>query len=516
MVRIWLSRQKCRVEGLDWLATWSRRAFWKSESLMSGQRAYILCQFAAFSGLYTSWLDALDLPYEIVEGSAAGWVPPDDAGIVITHMHYRWEEVHALRRVLEGNRVPILILADGILEYRNLYEHPDLADGCIFQPVLGHKLACLGRAQARIVESWGNVGRCEVVGLPRLDEIAANSPAPIQRSGPFRLLIATASTPAFNQAQRETVLESLAHFKQRVEANGRVNGRPLEVTWRLTGGLDRELGISSGEAGESRPALSSAIDQADAVITTPSTLYLESVLKRRPTAILDFYNSPHFVSAAWTINAPKHFNAILHELSDPPQAKLLFQQTELHNQLECGTAAKPRLLALIREMVAAGAAARASGRPLELPPRILHDSSAAPTATPSSFDLARLYPTNPVFTNRDIASLQVELNLAVQRLGSMPAELAELQTRVADLRQQLDQANSRNRSLKDRLLQVRELYQQLRAALRARREHRSSRPLRPSAGAAYQKTPAGPTATNVVPVTPDQDPPPTVQTHASP
>lgn len=424
---------------------------------MTSPRVYILCNFARFSSLYTSWLDKLPVPYEVVERAAARWQPPDDCGLVVTHMHYRWEEVSAIRRITESQRIPVLVLADGILEYRNLYEHPELADGCIFQPLMGHKLACLGRSQARVVESWGNVGKCEVVGLPRLDPFLLEQAPPIRTTGPFRLLIATATTPYFNAQQRESVVESLLHFKQRLEANRRVNGRNTEVTWRLTAGLERDLGLESGQDAKNRPSLSQAIDEADAVITTPSTLYLESALKRRPTAILDFYNSPNFVSAAWTINAPRHFNAILSELAQPPTPKLLFQETELHDQLACHSPATPRLIELILAMLRCGEDSRRVGQPLQLPLRMLADPLRGFAPVEPEFELARLFPENETFASQDLARVQIELNLARERLGSLPEELAEMRQRAIEL-------NGKNHQLTKQLREQKERIQKLRSA----------------------------------------------------
>ena len=146
------------------------------------------------------------MPYTIEHDPAVLWEPPADAGIVITHMHYRWEDLSVLRRLTnEHPKLPVLVLADGILEYRNVWQHPDLVAGSMFQPLMGHKIACIGKAQARILESWGNVGKCEVVGMPRLDPVIAElgekkAKAKVKAES-FRLLIATAKTPAFDDQQ---------------------------------------------------------------------------------------------------------------------------------------------------------------------------------------------------------------------------------------------------------------------------------------------------------------------------
>lgn len=419
------------------------------------ERAYILCRFARESQLYRPWMNRLSLPVEIIDTPLIDWEAPSDAAILITHMHYRWDEYQILRRLYSADRVPILILADGILEYRNLYEHPDLADGCIFQPVVGHKLACLGRAQARLVESWGNVGKCEVVGLPRLDEWTARAPNPPAEHGPFRLLIATASTPAFNALQRRAVLESLGQIKRAVEQHADVQGRPLEVHWRLTDGYDFELGLAPPAAPEALPPLIEAISQVDAVMTTPSTLFLESALQGRPTAILDFHGAPLFVASAWTVHGPQHIPAIIEELALPPTPKMLFQWTSLRDQLRYDGSATDRMVELIENMIHVGRAARTAGSHLLLPRRIIADPDAGFTPVEPFFDLCRLFPNNSVFQKQDLMALQVELNLAVERLKDKEDAIRNLKAQLAYLRKRVAQGKSQYKTLKDRLLRAR-------------------------------------------------------------
>lgn len=389
-------------------------------------RAYILCHFADESSIYKPWLDQLPIPWEVVSGYTPNWEPPDDAAIIITHMHYSWEELSILRRLQERSpQLPVLILSDGILEYRNTWEHPDLPEGSLFQPLFGHKLACIGKSQVRAVESWGNLGRCECVGLPRLDAVVASKPPKVNREGTFRLLIATANTPAFDDEQRETVVESLTHLKRIIDANTVINGRDVEVVWRLTSGLDEEIGLPTPEKGK-KPSLLSVIDKVDAVITTPSTLYLESALKKRPTAILDFHNTPMYVSSAWSISAPAHTRQTLLELESPPAPKMLFQDAALQDHLESRSPAVPRLIELITVMIEAGQTARRDDAELKLPYRILHDTEKGFFPVLESFEINTLYPDNEIFQNDDVKRLQIELEALTKRLDSAPIEITRL------------------------------------------------------------------------------------------
>ena len=373
-------------------------------------------------------------------------------------MHYRWEEIHALRKMFQESSVPVLILADGILEYRNTWEHPELADGSMFQPLVGHKVACIGRGQARILESWGNPGKAEVVGLPRLDDVLNQEPAPIQSDGMFRLLVATANTPAFDEGQRETVIDSLSLIKERLSVIGKINQREVQTTWRLTDNLEQAIGLPPANEMElaDRPTLAEEIDAADAVITTPSTLFLESALKQRPTAILDFHNSPHFVPAAWMINGPQHLDTILSELANPPLPKMLFQETVLHDNLQCRVPAKPRMIDLIQTMVEYGKQARSLGETLQFPQRIIDDPDQGFSRVEASFDMSHLFPENKVFQNQDRQQLQVELSQLIKRLDTLPRDLAEKNQYIEQLLAERDQMKLRNSDLRQRIMKLRQ------------------------------------------------------------
>ena len=138
--------------------------------------------------------------------------------------------------------VPSLHLADGILEWHNLWENPrtltESPGSPLFQPLLCDKIACLGRSQARMLEALGNAGRCEVTGTHRFDQLLGLRRRTRPPSEPFRVLVATANQPAFTDAQRRSVEESLAAVKRWADARGEVNGTRVEIEWRLTAGLD--------------------------------------------------------------------------------------------------------------------------------------------------------------------------------------------------------------------------------------------------------------------------------------
>ena len=429
---------------------------------MSNLKAYILCRFAKTSSIYTSWMAESPLPVVVVDEYLPDWPIPADAGILITHMHYRWEELTVLRKVLNENRIPILILSDGILEYRNTWEHPDLVDGSLFQPVFGHKLACIGAAQARVVESWGNAGKCEVVGLPRLDEVNETAEGQPRSASQFRLLVATATTPAFDESQRETVLRSIQAVKDWSERNPYINQRRLEVVWRLSDGLEAELGVGDNLALEDREPLSHVLDSVDAVLTTPSTIYLESAMRGLPTAWLDFHNSPQYISSAWTISSPDQIDVVVNELVNPLDHKLLFQNYAVHDQLAHQTPATPRLVKLIQTLVEAGHLARETGAPLTLPSKILseegRDEVGRGESDSESLKLELLNSEHDFIEDSENRRLKIELNAAIHRLEQLPCELAEKNKYIAKLMRSLDRSRERVEDMHNRVVAIRKRF----------------------------------------------------------
>lgn len=376
--------------------------------------------------LFTSWLAGAEHPVVGLPYAPTDHVFPPDTGLIVTADCYHEPRVTLLRRAVEQG-IPTLVLADGILEYRNTFEHPQLPAGSLFQPVLGHKIACLGRSQARILESWHNGSRCEVTGSARFDRYAAMKRRERRPDQPFRILIMTALTPYFTPEHHEHVRRSLGDLKAAFARKPAPGGVKLEPIWRLTKGLDKEIGVDSVVTDLSGREMADVLQNVDAVITTPSTSMLEAMLLGLPVAALDYCNTPHYVQPAWRVTAAEHIAPTLAELVQPPAPKLLFQDTTLRDALEAAEPAAPKLRALAAEMIRLGQEARRAERPLELPGRMVPVPGVDRTLAEARFRLAELYPGQPQFAMADVPALQVEI-------GHLRQQAAELEQKCQALR----------------------------------------------------------------------------------
>jgi hypothetical protein len=274
--------------------------------------------------------------------------------------------------------------------------------------VLSHKIACIGRSQARLFESWGNAAQTEIVGVPRFDRSLGRAPRVRRPDEPFAILVLTAKWPGFNEEQWRRASQSLKDLKRWLDEHPYIGGQPVTSLWRITQGLEQEVGVDNSLRDTTGQDLAAELERDDAVVTTPSTTMLEGMLQQVPVALLDYNNCPHYVPAAWSITAQPHFDQVIPELLAPPPAKMLYQQHLLHDALECVTPARPRMAELITRMSAHARHELAQGRTLCFPPRMLLGANEAPSRA-CAIDYARLFPSASFSTSDDVARLQLEL-----------------------------------------------------------------------------------------------------------
>ncbi len=332
-----------------------------------------------------------------------------------------WPEQIFLLSAAKSRRIPTLHIMDGMLEWRNTWDHPQLISPFL-QPVMADKVACLGKSQARILESWGNYGKCEVVGSPRLDALLEYQRED-KSDHEFTLLVTSARTPWFNGIQKSRVVQGIIDLQKGIAELDKNKGTHTRVIWRVHDDLFSELVQPGTAVNHAGGKLADLLRQADAIVTTPSTIMLEGMLSRIPVAVIDYSNSPQYVQSAWSITASEHIYPALLELQKPPQSRLVLQDYFLHDALECYSPAGPRLATLIQELLKARSECLRNQQPLAFPCSIMEESMGSHHLPETRFDLAKLYPDHPVYSDYDKASLQAELLHYQSRLKQLSDEI---------------------------------------------------------------------------------------------
>ncbi len=189
--------------------------------------------------------------------------------------------VRALRMARRVDARTVLMM-DGLAEWRNTFVNPRTGDGFL-RPAPVDVICCSGLVDVRTLTVLGN--RARPTGLPRIDRRADDLPARDER---MPVLVATANTPAFDDAERERLKAALGELKQAAYWTR------TRLVWRLTDGLAEELGVTNHTG-----ALCEALGGVSAVITTPSTLMIEAMRSGRPCALLHAHETALWSPSAW-------------------------------------------------------------------------------------------------------------------------------------------------------------------------------------------------------------------------
>lgn len=317
---------------------------------------------------------------------AARFAGPNDLAIFFSEHFHRFRDAWLQ---LSRKGCNTLYALDGILEWRNAWENRDDEPACpwTMRPVLSDKAACIGPSQARVLSAWGNTGKTEIVGIPRLDRLVGQTkPTPSTRAD-FRVLITTAKWPGFTPEQTLKITKSLQDLKAWLDTHPEINGRLVKPVWRLTGELDKAVGVANQLNDISGKELTRVLDEVDAVLTTPSTVMLEVMLADLPVALLDYTNSPRYVDAAWAITAHDQIPEVLEQLASPSSRRMFLQSSILHDALQCSEDATGRLVRLASEMIRIGHDCRTANQPVVFPAQIL-----TPVAHPNPLNLQEMFP----------------------------------------------------------------------------------------------------------------------------
>lgn len=177
-----------------------------------------------------------------------------------------------------------MLMMDGLAEFRNTFQNPRVG-GSFLRPAPVDLVCCSGLLDVNTLRALGN--HASATGLPRIDAVFR---AGMSEPGEGPILVATANNPAFDNDERDRLLGALRELKSASHWS------KARLIWRLTDGLDDELGVQNQPG-----TLWDALDDSAAVITSASTLLVEAMRAGRPTAILHPHPTPLWQPAAWVL-----------------------------------------------------------------------------------------------------------------------------------------------------------------------------------------------------------------------
>lgn len=244
-----------------------------------------------------------------------------------------YEYVQLIKKCRE-NCIPTILMMDGTIEWKHFFENPKWSYGgnaSPYFPVNCDKVFVPGESTLRFLSFFGNQGKCEVTGFPRLDHYAKKrSITPSPKTKRRRIGVMSGNTAGYTESQIEESKRLFEDIYKWSELNN-----DITVLWRLRKGFENELDVEivNDEAKE----LVDFLNKVDAVICQPSTAAYEAMLCGIPVAIADYNIAPNYMRAAWEIHSDLQIDTVNRDMLSANSLKLSLQEQILNDNLAfCG------------------------------------------------------------------------------------------------------------------------------------------------------------------------------------
>ena len=344
---------------------------------------------------------------------------------------------HLIPRLKEAG-IATLLLQEGATEWMMHWNNPRLVKQIPprHRPVMYDKIGVFGPLYRRIDESWGNLGKCEMVGSPRWDNLKVPEREP-REGRKFRLMLASARVVGYDESTVNEVIRGFKDLSDYLETRS-----DIEVFWRVGEPVEKALALQNNNTQMERLLVGEALSRVDAVVSTPSSFLIEAMITKCPVASLDYIVCPRYFNPAWVIHCADDIGPVISELVNPPASKMMFQEFICDDVIYKPGSAGKRAAKLIHEL---SEWAKNGRKPEALPAAILEDTTWPVYLPPRGLSLSTLFPDHPMFTEQSEYEMRAELLALRQQVDKYSADLDRYMKKVAELQQ---------RSYKNRIRQI--------------------------------------------------------------
>ncbi len=215
--------------------------------------------------------------------------------------------------------VTTILLADGLFEWENAYSNPEVKKYKLnlYNPIMHDYFYCVGKVE----ESYFNfLGYNAIQYEPKIFNMNATQIKPPNNSV---FLITTANTPYFNNYEMDNLIHLIEGVIESLESLN------LKYAFRI---FDKEL-IKRLKIQKSRNfcegGFSEALKEFDFIISTPSSIVVESMYHQRPVAQLIYRDSPHIMQSGWAIFNSNNINKTLQSMIKKDKNRIEFQNFQV-------------------------------------------------------------------------------------------------------------------------------------------------------------------------------------------
>lgn len=240
----------------------------------------------------------------------------------VVSMQYLWPLSNVVILKAKKFGVPTYLITDGIIEWENCYSHRAVKKSKqrLFSVMFHDYIVCPGIFEGQFI----NERQINLSYLPKkvFPEVMNSSR---KKNSTKVVLVTTANTAYFNDGE----LIELARLINEILDYQKKSMEKFEVKLRVFDeALLARLNMDGFE-NDIESSFNELINDVDALITTPSTIVLTSMLNDIATCQLIYRNSPMFVQSGWMYHGSCDFEYVINGMLNRDAERLAYQRKVL-------------------------------------------------------------------------------------------------------------------------------------------------------------------------------------------
>lgn len=233
------------------------------------------------------------------------------------------------------NEVKTLLLFDGIAEFSNFTNNKRISKLNFdnYHPIIADNLAVVGESAKKYFEEYG----VKVLNHlpPRVNTMSDG--VYCCNDQVFDFLITTANTAYYNDSEKGLLLKLLEAVVAELSNLGvsfcfRVFDESISEYLKIS----EDINFIDGD-------FNSCLKRVRCVVTTPSSIMLDSMVQGRPVGLLLYRDSPLFIQSGWSIFLGSNLSDTFLSMMSKDKKRMTFQKCQVRENLQSFTAKNAEL-----------------------------------------------------------------------------------------------------------------------------------------------------------------------------
>ncbi|GAM73846.1 hypothetical protein JCM19241_5042 [Vibrio ishigakensis] len=219
--------------------------------------------------------------------------------------------------------IPTVLITDGIIDWNNNNQHPKviLNKNPLFSNMTAEYLACPGEFESKFFGGHKSFQFLPKRAIPsNMHNNTTIESKVVKNSNSFVVMITTANTAYFNDAEKSRLLDLIKLTIDKFNDHENVT-----IYTRI---FDQSLVADLGEYNLENVTSNSfeeACEQADVIITTPSSISLTAMLMNKPVAQLIYRDAPLLLQSGWNIHQSCDFDSMCESILSKDAERMRYQ-----------------------------------------------------------------------------------------------------------------------------------------------------------------------------------------------